>query len=246
MDDLEVSAHQTDYSQKTMLTITPTQWILTSLWKARESQPSWTSSTVVGIGRRLVETQFSNGHQEQAIILCQDICYNLRRVWGALDATTLEMHVLLSSFHTATGNYRKAMLVHEEVLRDTVSDKGSELPIADAAKIAVQHLELLKRAYQRLGGWHKEPQVYIDLYHQIAHVFDSEDAWKNASPTPIEKWQPKGADSLGIWTRPQSFEFIKITTRKHANHLRRSSRPWNFRPSHAYSTQSVAIASGGG
>ncbi|RDL37292.1 Uncharacterized protein BP5553_04725 [Venustampulla echinocandica] len=222
------------------------EWILTALWQSRDSQPTWSTSTVVGIGRRLVETQFSHGHQDQAIALCEDICYNLRRVWGALDATTLEMHILLSSFHTAAGNYRKAMLVHEEVLRDTVSDKGSELPLAEASKIAVQHLELLKRAYQRLGGWDKEPQMYVDLYHQIAHVFGSEDAWRKSAPAPLEKWQAKGADSLGIWTRPQSFEFIRTSTRKHSNHLRRSSRPWNFRPSHAYSSQSVAIASGGG
>lgn len=224
------------------------EWMLTTLWQARNSQTSWPSSTVVGIGRRLVEVQFSNGHQELAIQLCEDICYNLRRVWGSLDATTLEMHVLLSSFYTAVGNYRKAMLVHEDVLRDTVSDKGDELPLAEASQIAVQHLELLKRAYQRLGGWDKESQVYVDLYHQVAHVFGSEEGWKKAPPASVDKWAPKGADSLGVWTRPESFQFM-TSGRKHANYLRKSSGSWNLvgnfhspRLSRAYSSQSIAAA----
>lgn len=226
------------------------QWILTALWKARDSQPSWSSSTVVGIGRRLVETQFSHGHQEQAIKLCEDMCYNLRRVWGSLDATTVEMHNLLSSFYTTAGNYRKAMLVHEDILRDTVSDKGDELPIAEASQIAVQQLELLKRAYQRLGGWDKEPQVYVDLYHQIAHVFGSQEGWKKTAPASVEKWVPKGADSLGIWTRPESFEFVS-TGRKHANYLRKSSGSWDIlgkfhepRLTSAYNSQSIATVGG--
>jgi tetratricopeptide (TPR) repeat protein len=246
LDDLEVSTHNPAVLTN-MLTINP-QWILTTLWQARDTQSSWSSSTVVGIGRRLVETQFSHGHQDLAIQLCEDICYNLRRVWGALDATTLEMHVLLSSFYTATGNYRRALLVHEDVLRDTVGDKGDELPLAEASQIAVQHLELLKRAYQRLGGWDKEPQVYVDLYQQVAHVFGSEEGWKKAPPASVEKWVPKGADSLGIWTRPASFEFIGAG-RKHANYLRKSSGSWALlgnghspRLNRAYSSQSIATA----
>ena len=159
------------------------------------------------------------------------------------------MHILLSSFYTAAGNYRKALLVHEDVLRDTVGDKGDELPLSEASQIAVQHLELLKRAYQRLGRWDKEPQVYIDLYQQIAHVFGSEEGWKKSPPAAVDKWVPKGADSLGIWTRPESFEFIS-SERKHANYLRKSSGSWNLlgsnghphRLSRAYSSQSIVAA----
>lgn len=156
------------------------------------------------------------------------MCYNLRRVWGALDATTLEMHGLLSAFYTAVGNYRRAMLVHEELLRDTVSDKGEELPAAEAASIAVQQLELLKRAYQRLGGWDKDSQVYVDLYQQLSHVFASEDNWKKVQTQSVEKWQPKGADKLGTWTKPDSFEFMATGSRKHANYLRKSSGTWSL------------------
>lgn len=113
------------------------------------------------------------------------------------------------------------------MIRSTVSDKGDELPIAEASQIAVQHLELLKRAYQRLGGWDKNPQVYADLYQQVAHAFASEAGWKKAKPISVEKWVPKGADSLGIWTRPESFEFM-TTDRKHTNHLRKSSGSWDM------------------
>jgi tetratricopeptide (TPR) repeat protein len=244
LDDLEVRDQRPTNARSRL---TCFQWILTELWQARHAQQSWSSSVVVNIGRRLVETQFAHGHQEIAIHLCEDMCYNLRRVWGALDGTTLEMHNLLSSFYTNAGNYRKALLVHEDVLRDTVSDKGDELPSAEASQIAVQHLELLKRAYQRLGGWDKDQQVYVDLYQQLAHVFGSEENWKNAKTQSVEKWQPKGADQLGVWTRPESFEFDESKgARKHANYLRKSSGIWtvlrhghSHRLSRAYSTQSI-------
>ncbi|KAG0653042.1 hypothetical protein D0Z07_0724 [Hyphodiscus hymeniophilus] len=184
------------------------EWILTQLWNDRHTQKTWSAVVVISIGRRLAETRFTRGHHEEAIHLLEDMCYNIRRVWGALDATTLEIHCLLSEFYTAVGNHRRAMLVHENLLRDTVSDKGEELPAAEAAQIAVQQLERLKRSYQRLGGWDKDAQIYIDLYQQLAHVFGSEDSWKKAQTQSVEKWQPKGADSLGTWTKPESFEFM--------------------------------------
>ncbi|CZR69374.1 uncharacterized protein PAC_19274 [Phialocephala subalpina] len=200
-------------------------YILTSLWKARTTQTSWPASTIVSMGRCLVETEFARTHHASAIHLCEDMCYNLRRVWGALDATTLDMHVLLSELYTSSEQYRKGMQVHEDVLRDTVSDKGEEINQAEAAATAVRHLELLRRAYQRLGGWDKEPQVYIDLYQQLAHVFGSEENWKKAKIQGVEKWSPKGADAVGAWARPESFEWMESEgQRKHANYLRRSLR----------------------
>lgn len=158
------------------------------------------------------------------------------------------MLTLLSSFYTAAGNYRKAMLVHEDVIRDTVSDKGEELPVAEASQIALQHLELLQRAYQRLGGWDKNQQVYADLYQQAAHAFGSETNWKLSKPVSVEKWTPKGADSLGIWTQPESFEFI-TTDRKHTNHLRKWSGSWDMQENfhappvtQAYTAQPITTA----
>ncbi|KAN0098801.1 hypothetical protein V8E51_014464 [Hyaloscypha variabilis] len=224
------------------------EWILTQLWNNRHTQKTWSSAVVVSIGRRLVETRFTRGHHEEAIHLLEDMCYNLRRVWGALDATTLEMHDLLSAFYTAVGNYRRAMLIHEDLLRDTVSDKGEELPAAEAAQIAVQQVELLKRSYQHLGGWDKDAQIYIDLYQQLCHVFGSEESWKKANTQSVEKWQPKGADSLGTWVKPESFEFMETgNSRKHANFLRKSSGTWSLgghfhahRLSRTYSVQSLS------
>ncbi|KUJ18660.1 uncharacterized protein LY89DRAFT_683570, partial [Mollisia scopiformis] len=201
------------------------EYILTVLWKARTFQLLWPASTIVSLGRRLVETEFARSHHASAIHLCEDMCYNLRRVWGALDATTLDMHILLSEFYTSSEQYRKAMQVHEDVLRDTVSDKGEEINQAEAAAIAVRHLELLRRAYQRLGGWDKDPQVYVDLYQQLAHVFGSEENWKKAQIQGVEKWSTKGVDSVGVWVRPVSFEWMESEgMRKHANYLRRSLR----------------------
>ena len=139
------------------------------------------------------------------------------------------------------------MLVHEDVLRDTVSDPGEEITREQASKIAVQHLELLMRAYQRLGHWDKEAQVYVDLYQQLAHVFGGEESWKNAKIQGIEKWEGKGGkDEVGVWKVPETFEFIESVGvgKKHWNYLRKGSGRWSFggvgRLRRSYSAKEVA------
>jgi len=167
------------------------------------------------------------------------------------------MHELLSSFYTssASPDYRKAMLVHEDILRETVSDRGEEIEQDEASAIAVRQLSLLMRSYQRLGSWDKEKQAYVDLYQQLAHVFGSEENWKEAKTTGIEKWEVKpksGTDKLGVWSRPESFEFVDTGKRKHENYLRKSSGTWRIsssghlvpsagmRLSRSYSSRSVS------
>ncbi|OWP03150.1 hypothetical protein B2J93_7176 [Marssonina coronariae] len=176
--------------------------------------------------------------QEEAIHLCEDICYNLHRVWVDLDATTLEMHNLLSSFYRTVGNYRRDMLVHEDLLREAAIDE--ELPPAEAAAIAVQQLELLERSYQRLGGWDKEQQIYFELYQQLTDVFTFEDGWKKAQTRSVETWQFKGADNLGTWTKPDRFVFMATESRKHAKFLRESSGTWTLcKHSHGRSSKNM-------
>ncbi|XMA10439.1 hypothetical protein WAI453_003230 [Rhynchosporium graminicola] len=199
------------------------EYMLNLLWESRTTRTSWPAATVVSLGRRLVEVKFTRGQHASAIHLSEDMCYNVQRVWGALDATTLDMHILLAELFTSSNQHSKAMQVHENILRDAASYKGEEIDQAQAAAIAVRHLDLLKRTYQRLGKWDKQPQIYLDLYQQLAHVFGSEENWKNARIQPIEKWSAKGADNLGIWTKPNTFDWVESEEkRKHVNHLKRS------------------------
>ncbi|PQE21552.1 nacht domain protein [Rutstroemia sp. NJR-2017a WRK4] len=187
------------------------EWLLSQLWSARHTQTSWSSSTVVHIGRLLVETQFSRKHIEEAIHLCEDMTYNVRRVWGSLDSTTIEMQILLSSFYTSSSQHAKAMRIHEELLRETIRDAGDELSDADACRIALKQIDFLKRTYQRLGKWDKDPSIYIDLFQRVSQKFEAEPAWKAAKLQSVDKWQIKAADELGVWHRPASFEFMDTT-----------------------------------
>ncbi|ESZ97797.1 hypothetical protein SBOR_1806 [Sclerotinia borealis F-4128] len=216
------------------------EWLLAQLWNSRHSQPSWSSSTIVHIGRLLFETQFSSNHQEQAINLLEDMCYNVRRVWGPLDPTTLEMQNLLSAFYTSspTPNLTKAMRIHEDILRSIVSDAGDELPRYEVCGIAMAQLELLNRVYWRKGSWDKDVNVYVDLWHQIEQELENEQTWKETvkGVISIDKWPVKKGekgekdDGVGVWKRPASFEFMKAEEgkRQHSNMLRKSSSIWGF------------------
>ena len=196
------------------------EWLLTHLWCLRDDQTHWSSSTVTWIGRRLVEVRYSHGQRDSAIALLQDIIYNMRRVWGALDKSTLANSTLLSELYTVSGKHADAIAVHEGCLRDLINDELDEPIPKDVGKIATVHAELLKRAYQRNGGWDKDPGSYIQLYQQLSNEFKSDADWKTVQS--IDKWQPKGADALGVFKEPDHWEFLEQDVGgKHENILRR-------------------------
>lgn len=59
----------------------------------------------------------------------------------------------------------------------------------DKSVIALRHLQLLKLAYQRLGGWPKAYDEYERLNAQLFRTFGSEAKWKGVQGT--EKWSAK-------------------------------------------------------
>ena len=108
--------------------------LLTTLWGSRDCQSAWPSAVLLYLGRRLICARYLAGHPIKAIRLCEDIAYNLRRVHGARHPATLETYGLLAELYTsaaqqyqksgdkssasiATDYFKKAVLVHEDVLR---------------------------------------------------------------------------------------------------------------------------------
>jgi hypothetical protein len=195
-----------------------TQFLLEQLWQSREVQKTWSSTTVLGIGRSLVHARYANGHISTAIELCDTICYNLRRSRGWLDDDALAMSELLAKLYTSQHRHREAMGVHEEILRET--DENDDM---EKAYYANHHLELLKRAYQRNGAWDKSEKSYRELYAALKRF--------GLSVQPIEKWSSKGADTMGTYVIPQEWklevdEMEVAKGRKRPNWLRVSSGRW--------------------
>jgi hypothetical protein len=234
-----------------LLLLTSLQRILTKLWSSRIVQKTWSSTIVVWIGRRLIETRFCRKEKhDDAIHLCKDIRYNLTRVWGGLDRTTLEFTALLSELYTATNQHRKAMALHEDVLSQIAYGDDEGLSSCDSAAAAVKHAELLKRTYQREGKWDKGLPIYQDLFTQLDRKFVKEKAWTEKAPKGIEKWQAKGVDQMGMWSRPSGFEFLveeKKTEapKKHQYVLRRASSNFAIRQSYANGSASGKLMESG-
>lgn len=59
----------------------------------------------------------------------------------------------------------------------------------DKSAIALRHLQLMKLAYQRLGGWPKSYEEYEHLNAQVFRTFGSDHKWKAIQGT--EKWSAK-------------------------------------------------------
>jgi hypothetical protein len=202
------------------------EWLLTQLWNSRIIQSSWSATTVIAVGRRLVEVLFVRGKRDQAIALAESMAYNLRRTWGLLDAATVDMNNLLSSLCVSDRRYAEALDVHEEILRalldlnmsgeDDVDDAASELMDFDeenAAALALQQLELVRRVYARNSGWPESDeldmaQLTTDVVSEFSHL--APDAYAPFGDGDSSKWSknaPSANDTVGTFTAPSVWEF---------------------------------------
>ena len=116
------------------------------------------------------------------------------------------------------------MAIHEGCLYSLVNDELDEPMPKNAGKVATAHAELLKRGYQRNGGWgDKEQSNYMDMWSQLQTHFGKDESFKSVQP--IDKWPTKGADNLGIYVAPGNWEFLgQDASEKHENVLWRLER----------------------
>ncbi|KAF2715445.1 NACHT domain-containing protein [Pleomassaria siparia CBS 279.74] len=119
------------------------EWLLTTLWNTRDAQRSWPAKVLLNLGRRLIAARYLAGHPVKAIRLCEDIAYNMRRAHGPRAPVTIETYELLAELYTSTGQayqakaatektgplaqdyFKKAVGVHEDILRLMLYDHGS-------------------------------------------------------------------------------------------------------------------------
>lgn len=226
------------------------EWLLTQLWNSRIIQSSWSATTVIALGRRLIEVLFIRGKRDAAISLAESIAYNLRRTWGMLDAATVDMNNLLSALCVADQRYADALDVHEEILRALLDlnmsgqggdddDTASELLDFDeenAAALALQQLELVRRVYARNAGWPESEDVDMaQLTTDVVAEFGpmAPDAYAPFGDGDSSKWSrtaPPANDAMGTFVAPQVWEFSlseetkpgQPALRKRPSHMLRS------------------------
>lgn len=105
--------------------------VFTSLWESRRVTHEWGPENI-WVVRRLVIARYFSGDYNPDIHLAEDIIYNLRRMFGTRDPSTLDMNLLLSQLYSSIGGryqsqkhgrdrakkyYKKAADLHENVLR---------------------------------------------------------------------------------------------------------------------------------
>ena len=175
------------------------------------------------------------GERSSALDLLEDICYNLRRVWGNLDKTTIEMEELRAQMYTSLGQHTRAMGVHEDILAHMTSDEldMDQITSKEEGELAVRHLQQLRLSFLRNGGkWPKDKDVsvYDDLYHIVSEQVADQDAWKNSKVEDVHKWgnavKTFKDDGSGAWrgVYQGKWEFIADDGKyKHINAMKRRS-----------------------
>ena len=165
------------------------------------------------------------------------IRYNLKRVWGLLDASTLEFTGLLSELYTFTGEYSKALALNEEVLSELAygnpRSNGLHNHNVVPVEVAANHIELLRHAYHRLGdkdkakGLAAAEETFVDLEGQ----YRDNELWAKRKPQAIKNAPAKGAKQLGMWNPPESFGFLvdgPKVEKKRQSILRTASSNWSL------------------
>ncbi|KAL1597956.1 hypothetical protein SLS60_008444 [Paraconiothyrium brasiliense] len=135
------------------------EWLLTTLWNTRDAQRNWPASVLVNLGRRLICARYLADHPVKAIRLCEDIAYNMRRAHGPRAPVTIQTYELLAQLYTSTGlsyqskagtektgtlateHFKKALTVHEDILRLLVQDDADDDSDDDdtAAALLAEH-----------------------------------------------------------------------------------------------------------
>ncbi|KAL8811714.1 MAG: hypothetical protein Q9200_001577 [Gallowayella weberi] len=225
------------------------EWILEHLWRSREVQKSWKAETIIEIGRRFVQARYLNASKErrsEAIRLCEDICYNLRRVWGSLDPKTLEMSDLLSQLYTNMGHTREAQGVHEHILRLAVEgDDGDDRTLDTMeSETALKQVALLKQSFLRLRGWDKSPEIYKDLISDLKQLpaYKSQPEWKNVRPAHEWSLKEAASETVGKFEAPRTWFLVKpenldekgevreTLVKRPSMKVKRATSNWGMRP----------------
>ena len=138
-ETLEVSSRRLLINNRTNCS----QWLLTTLWNTRDAQRSWPPEVLLNLGRRLICARYLAGSPIKAIRLTEDIAYNMRRAHGPRAPVTIETYELLAQLYTSMGQtyqskassektgslaqeyFKKALGVHEDILRLVVHQHGS-------------------------------------------------------------------------------------------------------------------------
>ena len=150
-------------------------------------------------------------YRSRTIRVCEDICYNLRRVHGALHPIYLQLCTLLSELYTTMGHFREAQGVHESILRRIVDGDDDDDRTIDtvSAADARRHVDLLKQSYLRLKGWDKSPATYKDLITGLVKLYKGHPEFKDVQG--IEKWdfnKEGPSETLGNFQSPKDWDLV--------------------------------------
>jgi hypothetical protein len=118
-------------------------WLLNTLWTSREGQSTWPQETILDLGFRLVQGEFSAGNHKSAIRLCEDLVYNIKRVHGPKYARLYSYWNLLAELYTGRANQLLAEAAKQEPGTKKVSEQSALHYLRKAVEIhstALKHL----------------------------------------------------------------------------------------------------------
>jgi tetratricopeptide (TPR) repeat protein len=165
------------------------EWLLTTLWNTRDAQRTWPATILLNLGRRLICARYLANRPVKAIRLAEDIAYNMRRAHGPRAPVTIETYELLAELYTstalsyqkdaktaglATEYFKKAVGVHEDVLRLVVHDQSST-----AADDDDDELDTAAALLAREGVHVKRPDGQVSAAHDPAQIDKSALALKH-------------------------------------------------------------------
>ncbi len=124
-------------------------WLLNTLWTSRDGQSSWPQDTIIDLGFRLVQAEFSAGKSKSAIRLGEDLVYNIRRAHGTRNPRLYSYFNLLSEIYTGYATHLLAEAAKQEPAGKKSSEQNALFNFRKAAEL---HLTALKHLLDSDAG----------------------------------------------------------------------------------------------
>lgn len=182
--------------------LTIEQQIFKTLWDFR-SRLTWGAQSTMSLGERLCEVKFALGERKEALDLLQDICYNIRDVYGPLHPLSVECDNLRARLLNTDGQHDHALSIHANVLQEALTQRDSRPSGIIGGQdylglILEEQPGLLNATLGLKGGWCDNER---DRYaHIIDEVFSMGNSDLMDFHVPSEQ-----ARVVGCWVAPEEW-----------------------------------------
>lgn len=152
-------------------------------YQHRSHPLAWTESKASAIGRVLAGLYFTSGREILALETISEIVRHDEREYGPIDGNTVASYNVKSDFHFERKNYKAALAIHENILRNFSQGWSGRVDFMEM----LHQFHMKGRALQRLGRWTEARGLYDEAFQMSSRLYGPSGFYKHKLDN-IRQW----------------------------------------------------------